>query len=166
MNRSWISHFPLQKISLISLSAITSITFSLPELPTHAALKVDTQACVNSVKTARRQIQAQPSLKLVAVKRENITPIYSDAPKNKPFGYSFLFEGKGGEKFMESSSKLQRAIASKLMKTCPNVSYVKFGMNRSDFYSSWGLVRGKVKPFDCVTPAPGVKLRWGQILCP
>ncbi|NJK52160.1 MAG: hypothetical protein HC936_03820 [Leptolyngbyaceae cyanobacterium SU_3_3] len=117
--------------------------------------------CSTAVSSGKQRILQVRGVEAVRVERDKHQ--YSDGPAQRPIAYSFLFSGRGVADVMDSPVFL-RAIAQTITNSCADAALVNFGVDRTDWGVSYGLI-AKVEEFTCVEPGSKPS-RWGETVCP
>lgn len=134
-----------------------------------ASPTLDVKQCTQAVSGAKLRLQKVNKLQLVSIKKIKATQsAYINYPTNRPFLYSIIMNGSGGENIMNSPQSM-REISAQIINRCPSVSAVIFGIDQTDWGEMLGLVKNeKIEEFKCIEPRGGVsklKLNWGTRLC-
>lgn len=130
---------------------------------------LDVKQCTQAVSATRLQLQKIDKLQITSIKKIKATQsTYINYPTNRPFIYSIIISGSGGESIM-NSPKLMKDISTKLISRCQSVSGVIFGIDQTDWGEMLGIIKNeKVEFFKCIEPRRDVsktKLNWGNRLC-
>ncbi len=90
---------------------------------------------------------------------------YAGRPAGKVSAYHFAFRGKGGEDILRSPG-MMKTLASRLLQDCNEPGTVTFGLDQSDAFAVYGVVKGQVQAFNCYesTRFPR-QMPWGQRIC-
>jgi hypothetical protein len=125
--------------------------------------KQESRECRTALQAAKKKIESGRRVRVVRISKRDISEKYSDYPRNKPFDYLFAMRGAGTESVL-SSERFILSIATSVIKNCPSVSMVSFGLDNTGYLIITGLVgENKVQAFECIGTEGNP--RWGQTLC-
>lgn len=130
---------------------------------------LEVKQCTQAVSAAKLQLQKIDKLQLISIKKIKATQsTYINYPTHRPFLYSIIMSGAGGENIM-NSPKSMREISTKIITRCPSISAVIFSIDQTDWGEMLGLVKNeKIEEFKCIEPRRNtskIKLNWGTRLC-
>lgn len=132
---------------------------------------INVKQCTQAVSTAKFKLQKINQLQLISIKKIKATQsAYINYPINRPFIYSIIMNGLGGENMMKSP-KMMQEISNSIITYCPSVSAVVFGIDQTDWGQMVGIVNNeKIEEFKCVDLDPrkrtaNAKLQWGTRIC-
>jgi hypothetical protein len=136
-----------------------------------AAPTINVKQCTQAVSAAKLKLQKIDQLQLISIKKIKATQSsYINYPSNRPFIYSIIMNGLGGENTM-NSPKIIQEIGSRIITYCPSVAAVTFGIDQTDWGQMVGIVNNeKIEEFKCVDSDPrkrtlNTKLQWGTRIC-
>ncbi len=90
---------------------------------------------------------------------------YLGRPINKTSAYQFVF--RGGEDILRSPI-LMKTLASQVLQNCNEPGTVTFGLDQTDAFAVYGVVKGRVQAFNCYE-GDGIRfpkqMPWGQRIC-
>jgi hypothetical protein len=136
-----------------------------------ASPTIDVKQCTQAVSAAKLKLQKIDRLQLISIKKIKATQSsYINYPSNRPFIYSIIMNGLGGENTM-NSPKIMQEIGSRIITYCPSVAAVTFGIDQTDWGQMVGIVNNeKIEEFKCVDSdprkrTPNTKLQWGTRIC-
>lgn len=158
---------------LASLIAMTSLAQPGLSSPSEINFGVkQSNSCNASLSDLRRRIRADGrSVDIEIDVREISRPWSLNSPSGRPYELrvvvgSLRRRQPAAFDVMESDQMLI-SIASNVIRNCNNVAVISYGLYSSDYVKSFGLVNGRVRPFQCLqnrdrsTPPP----RWGWQYC-
>ncbi|MFB6275306.1 MAG: hypothetical protein ABEI32_04030 [Halothece sp.] len=129
------------------------------------ALESVSDSCQNAIAASVEQLKTGRQLNRIQTQPVDLTKTYDDYPQGQPLGVSFIIEGQEANQAM-GAAELQHQISRQVINSCNRVSFVEFGVYRTDWSSSYGLFAdGQIKPFDCRGLGPGPALVWGLDFC-
>lgn len=97
----------------------------------------------------------------------NISDIYKDVPRDSIYRITFGMEA-GAEEDIPGSLELWTTASAQIIEGCQSIGIVRFGKYASGNVISFGLVDGKISPFQCIEPdetKPIESLEWGKTIC-
>ncbi len=150
----------------IVVIAAGSLSLSAIGLPSQVRSEPKRQTCEAAIANGRERITTGRSVTIVSSSIVDRSQTYPDHPDNRPQIVQFRLDGKAADEVMESPV-FQKAIASEIINSCGSVGAVIFGRDRTDWYSTFGLMpSGTIKQFECVDPDPERNNpSWGQQVC-
>lgn len=157
--------------SIASLSALASAGLASAGLASTASpmvqLKEPSQkqsVCTIAIASTVKKLDEVP--KTISV-RFRTYPLggYSGRPINKTSAYQFVF--RGGEDILRSPI-LMKTLASQVLQNCNEPGTVTFGLDQTDAFAVYGVVKGRVQAFNCYE-GDGRRfpkqMPWGQRIC-
>ena len=151
-------------LSIASLSALASAGLASADSPM-IQLKEPSQrqsVCTIAIASTVKKLNEAP--KTISV-RFRTYPLggYSGRPAHKTSAYQFVF--RGGEDILRSPI-LMKTLASQVLQNCNEPGTVTFGLDQTDAFAVYGVVKGRVQAFNCYegTRFPR-QMPWGQRIC-
>jgi DNA polymerase III delta prime subunit len=144
-----------------NLGSRTNISATSPTL--------DVKQCTQAISATKLQLQKIDKLQIISIKKIKATQsTYINYPTNRPFIYSIIMSGSGGESIM-NSPKSMKEISTKIISRCQSISAVIFGIDQTDWGEMLGIIKNeKIEAFKCIEPRRNIskiKLNWGTRLC-
>ena len=159
----------MHKCLIIVLAVIAagsgSLGLSAFILPPQARSQETGQPCEVAMLNAKKRIEQGREI-TVMTNIEDGSKLYPDHPDGRPTIIKIIVNGRAADSVMESLG-FQKAIASEIIKSCNSVGAVTFGLYRSGWTSTVGLMRdGSIQNFECIDHDPKKgSPSWGQNWC-
>jgi hypothetical protein len=156
-----IGIFAVACIKFTEVAWVSPITVASPSLPA--------KECDQAITAAKSRLQKVDQIKLVGLIKSNISqPEDKSFLLNRSQDISFQLSGPGGTNVM-NSKKIMKAISNELIAHCQSVASVSFGIARTDWSQTYGIMKnGTVQLFKCVDASRdtvNIKLAWGTRIC-
>ena len=155
---------PAQRLIGLNLARSLSLT-SLSSSPI-AQAQTPSTTCSTTLKAIQTKLKEKPNLEIVSVTQQDIGDLYPDRPRDRPDWYVFALRGRQANTIL-NSAQFMNTLATQLIRNCPNVSLVTFGVANSGNTVLWGLMpNGTVQPFECLEPRRDMsRPAWGKTIC-
>lgn len=138
---------------------------SRPERTPERSVESSAAQCNRAVLRAKNRLEQVKNVQVDRMRRYSLREIYSDAPADRPFSYGFGIRGNGADAVM-NSPKFLTALTREIVSGCSDVSAVSFNVSESDWMVRYGLLKnGNVGEFTCLDPEPGLRPKWGTLIC-
>jgi hypothetical protein len=152
-------------INSLAVIAAGSLCLSAFILPPQARSQETGKSCEGVILNAKKRIEEGREITVTA-NIENGSELYPDHPDDRPTIIKIIVNGRAADSVMESPV-FQKAIASEIIKSCNSVGAVTFGLYRSGWTSTVGLMKdGSIQNFECIDHDPEKgRPSWGQNWC-
>jgi len=157
-----------QTFAVLCLSLwVQTMLLAVQATPSAQASPAQAQSgsCKTTLLAVRSRLAQIKNVTVTHVDQFDRSKLYSDFPVGRPMSYNFRLKGRGAEAVMQSP-KFLAGLSQRLITDCASVGAAQYGVDETDWYLTFGLMpNGQIKAFECVEPAPELKLKWGYQIC-
>ena len=148
----------------VSLSLLPTIVSAPAAIASTSAVQaVIKQECDTALGEVGRLLLPGRQLDVTDVYYSFINDGYRVFPAERPGAMNIVIDGEDANAVMRSP-QLLTTVARAFIEGCRPVGLVTFGVPASDWTNSFGLINGRVQPFQCVEPGEAAPT-WGFEYC-
>jgi hypothetical protein len=157
----------MRKSIILGLLAFHSLLLLAPVTAQETPPVQTVQDCATTLVEVRDTLEQGRDVSVQEIHRSDVSNSYADYPAGRPISYRFKLSGSAAADIM-NSSRLMTTLSQEIIESCDTVSEVTFGIDHSDWVSTYGLLgQGRVEEFRCVEVGRGHRfsLAWGYQFC-
>jgi hypothetical protein len=157
----------MKKFIISGLLAFHSLLLLAPVTAQETQPTQTVQDCATTLIEVRDSLEQGRDVSVLEIRRSDVSTNYADYPAGRPISYRFKLSGSAAADIM-NSSRLMTTLSQEIIESCDTVSKVTFGVDQTDWESTYGLLgQGRVEGFRCVEAGRGQSssLAWGYKFC-
>jgi hypothetical protein len=143
----------MNKLLPISLGLLLAI--SNGAVPATAA--TPSSSCNNTLKLVKKPLSGVVTFQTRALGNQG-------QPRGRSKTLNITFKNDNDQVFPTESARM--SITTRVIKKCPQIASVSFGIDQTDDGSTYGLKNGRIIRFACQEVGGDSKLDWGEVYCP
>jgi hypothetical protein len=138
---------PITLTLLIFLASVVAPSSAAPARP----------KCNSTLKAVRNSLTGVLSFELRNIGNQG-------QPRGRSQTLDIIFKDVQGQRFPTDAS--QKAIATRVIRSCAKIASVVFALEQSDGGNIYGIKNNQIIEFTCVDAGGEKKLPWGETYCP